>query len=276
MTRRRLLRSLLGTAAAAAYPCGFEPFWMEQAERSITLKRSGLTHPIRILHLSDLHASFVVPMSLIERAVKLGIESKPDVVCLTGDFIRYRGDFDFPRYVHVLKQLAGVAPAYAVLGNHDGGVWARESWGYSDHRVVEHLLDESGIELLHNRSIHLHIRNDGLSLVGVGDLWSDEIEAAPAFAGVDQSRPIILLSHNPDSKDILGAHPWDLMLSGHTHGGQIIVPLAGAPFAPVEDKRYLAGLKPWGARQIHVTRGGGSLGGVRFRCRPEVSLLQIS
>ena len=107
----------------------------------------------------------------------------------------------------------------------------------------------------------------------MGDLWSGEIEAARAFSGVDPRAPTVLLAHNPDSKDELGAYPWDLMLSGHTHGGQVIVPFDGPRFAPVEDKRYVAGLKPWGTRQIHVTRGVGNIGGVRFRCRPEVSLV---
>ena len=113
-------------------------------------------------------------------------------------------------------------------------------------------------------------------MVGVADLWSREIEAERAFASVDPHHPVVLLSHNPDSKDVLGAYPWDLMLSGHTHGGQVILPITGPGFAPVRDKRYVAGLKPWGSRQIHVTRGVGNVGGVRFRCRPEVSLLLIS
>ena len=81
------------------------------------------------------------------------------------------------------------------------------------------------------------------------------------------------MSHNPDSKEMLRRWPWDLLLSGHTHGGQVIIPFQGPRYAPVTDKRYVAGLKPWESRQIHVTRGVGNFAGVRFRCRPEVSLL---
>ncbi len=147
--------------------------------------------------------------------------------------------------------------------------------GEPDHRVVAGILKDARIELLHNRAVQLPTTGQSISVVGVGDLWSDEIDATRAFAGVDESGPVILLSHNPDSKDMVRRSPRDLMLSGHTHGGQVVLPEVGPRFAPVEDRRYVEGLKPWGARQIHVTRGVGSFAGVRFRCRPEVSLLVL-
>ena len=179
-------------------------------------------------------------MSTIDRAVTLAIESKPDLVCLTGDFITNRYDFDYDAYVRVLRRLSAAAPVYGVLGNHDGGVWAARNFGYADHRVVEKLIDESGIELLHNRSISIQAGGEPLSLVGVGDLQSGEINAQQAFAGVPANQPTILLSHNPDSKTVVCAHAWELMLSGHTHGGQVIVPFLGPRYAPVRDKRYVA------------------------------------
>ena len=109
-----------------------------------------------------------------------------------------------------------------------------------------------------------------------GDLWPDEIESNAAFSSVDPHTPVILLAHNPDSKDVLSERTWDLMLSGHTHGGQVRIPFDGPRFAPVTDKRYVAGLAPWGSRQIHVSRGVGNLVGIRFRCRPEVSVLLLT
>ena len=178
--------------------------------------------------------------------------------------------------MRALQRLSAVAPTFAVLGNHDGGNWARYRRGNSDTRFVERMLEESGITLLHNRSERVTVRGERLTLAGVGDLWSREIDGHKAFASVRGAEAVILLSHNPDSKDKLDSFPWDLMLSGHTHGGQVIVPLEGARYAPVVDKRYVAGLKPWGSRQIHVTRGVGNVGGVRFRCRPEVSTLIIT
>ncbi|MBS1875709.1 MAG: hypothetical protein JSU00_21015 [Acidobacteria bacterium] len=113
-------------------------------------------------------------------------------------------------------------------------------------------------------------------IAGTGDLWAEEIDARKAFLNAGAAMPCILLSHNPDSKDMLSNAPWDLMLSGHTHGGQIIAPFYGPAFAPVADKRFVAGLHEWAGRWIYVTRGVGNLGSVRFRCRPEVTVLDLA
>jgi predicted MPP superfamily phosphohydrolase len=213
---------------------------------------------------------------MIGDAIKRGLATKPDVICLTGDFVSGPGDTPAPReYARVLRRLSAAAPTFAVLGNHDGGSWAAKRLGWSDHRLVDHVLGDSGIELLHNRSRVVEVRGQKLGLVGVGDQWSEEVDADRAFQGTDPRMPSILLAHNPDTKELCAAHSWDVMLSGHTHGGQIVVPFYGTPFRPVEDTRYLAGLKYWGSRQIHVTRGVGNLLGVRLNCRPEVSVLEV-
>jgi hypothetical protein len=241
----------------------------------VTLRRVSLPEPVRILQLSDLHRSPLVPLSLIDSAVTLGLQQQPDLICLTGDFVTGREDLTDGTYARTLARLSQFAPTFAILGNHDGGLWARQAGGYSDHSAVQKLLADSGIQLLQNRSARVQVRSAAFSLVGLGDFWADELDSKPAFASADPGNPIVLLSHNPDSKDVLHNHTWDLMLSGHTHGGQVILPFDGPRFAPVADKRYVAGLRDWGWRQIHVSRGVGSIGGVRFRCRPEVSLLTV-
>jgi predicted MPP superfamily phosphohydrolase len=258
------------------YPCFAEPRWFEVTRKRVPTPRASLAHPVRVLHLSDLHASMFVPLSMIEDAIALGLAEKPDLVCLTGDFISHRNDVPEPAdYVRVLRRLSAAAPAFAVMGNHDGGRWAARARGFADHSMMDRVLEDSGIQLLHNRSTVVEVRGQKLALVGVGDYWSGEIDETRAFDRVDRRLPAVLLAHNPDSKEECADSEWDLMLSGHTHGGQVIVPFYGAPFVAVTDARYLSGLKPWGDRQIHVTRGVGNLLGVRFHCRPEVSLLEV-
>ena len=255
-TRRKVLCALLGGTAAATYPFWVEPRWLDITNHRVRLRH--LQRAIRVLHLSDLHASYFVSLGMIDAAISAGLATKPDLICLTGDYISHQDVPDSAGYARVLSRLAAAAPTFAVLGNHDGGPWAAQCDGFSDHRYVDRVLETAGIDVLHNRSKGVEIHGQPLWLAGAGDYWADEMDGERAFAGVDgRDRPVILLSHNPDTKDDLAAHPWDLMLSGHTHGGQVLVPLYGPPFAPVRDLRYLAGLNPWGSRQIHVTRGVG-------------------
>jgi hypothetical protein len=226
--------------------------------------------------LSDLHASWAVSLGFIQEAVELGLQLKPDLICLTGDFITHQY-VDFDAYARVLAKLSAAAPAFACLGNHDGGGWSGIHGGYTSTQPVRQLLQQSRIELLHNRCATLRLNGRDVKITGVADAWAENVDLPAAFpaseAGGDATR--ILLSHNPDTKEFLKFHPWDLLLCGHTHGGQIVLPLIGAPWAPVRDKRFIAGLYSWENRWIHITRGVGNVHGGRFNCPPEVSLLTL-
>lgn len=282
LSRRRLLFGagfvgVTGTAAAV-YTRLVEPSLLDVSHRTVPLGQPDAT-PIRVLHLSDLHASGYVPLEFITKAIQLGLAEKPDLVCLTGDFIT-KHFTRFADYADVLKPLATAAPTFACLGNHDGGKWAaRPNYrGHADHVEVRKCLAAAGAKVLLNQSIELTLRSRKLRLVGVGDLWADELRAAEAFgsgsAGSDTTT--LALMHNPDGKDKVADFPWHLALCGHTHGGQLRLPFFGTPFAPVRDHRYVAGLNRWRDRWIFTTRGVGNLHGVRFNCRPEVSLLTLT
>jgi uncharacterized protein len=279
VTRRKLL-SLLPTAlpaaaCAPAYAFGVEPGWLERTVTRVKLPCKTLTRGVRILHLSDFHASPVVPFSLIEDAVDIGLETKPDVICLTGDFVTDATPFDRAVYAGILRKLSAAAPVFATLGNHDGGRWAGSHGGLKDTSAVDALLAASNIPVLHNRSEVVRVDGQSVRFAGVPDLWSGEVDGAAAFADVPGDDPAIVLAHNPDTKDALADRPWDLMLSGHTHGGQVVLPLVGARFVPVRDKRFIAGLKSWHGRQVYITRGVGNIDGVRVNCRPEVTVLDL-
>jgi predicted MPP superfamily phosphohydrolase len=141
--------------------------------------------------------------------------------------------------------------------------------------MVRGLLSAGNIPLLHNRSELVRVRDQSVRFAGVGDLWNHGVDGERAFADVPADDPAILLAHNPDTKDVLADRPWDLMLSGHTHGGQVVLPIVGERFVPVRDKRFVAGLKQWNGRLVYITRGVGNIDGVRVNCRPEVTLLDL-
>ena len=276
MTRRKLLSLLPLAGCAPAYAFGVEPNWLERTFHRVKLPCKSLTSGVRILHLSDLHASPVVPFSLIEKAVELGLEAKPDVICLTGDFVTDASPFDQSEYARILRRLSSAAPVLATLGNHDGGPWASSVGGLKDTSAIDGLLHASHIPLLHNRSEVVRVRDQSVRFAGVPDLWSRDVDGDLTFANVSADDPAILLAHNPDTKDALADRPWDLMLSGHTHGGQVVLPIVGERFVPVRDKRFIAGLKQWNGRQVYITRGVGSIDGVRVNCRPEVTVLDLA
>lgn len=272
-SRRTFLLAPFLAASSSAYAKLVEPTWLEFTHRDCPLP--FLRDPIRLLHLSDLHASTEVPTALIEQAFQLAVEATPDLICITGDFVTVATGFDPDWYVRALKRLSASAPTFAVLGNHDGGSWAHSDGGLPTTETVSRLLTRAGIDLLHNRCRTFQKGSTTLQLAGVGDVWAREMDPTTAFAQADPNLPTVLLSHNPDTKSLMADRPWHLMLSGHTHGGQVVLPLFGLNPAPVRDKAYVAGLKPWGDRWIHVSRGVGSIAGLRFNCRPEVTLLHL-
>jgi uncharacterized protein len=255
LTRRRLFT--LGTfGAGAGYAFLLEPRWLEVTHKAIRIPH--LHRPLRLLHLSDLHYGFRVPLSLLEAAITRGLAEKPDLICLTGDYVTNNW-FDHPlALIPVFRRLTRFAPTFAILGNHDVD-------------PLGDILTNAGIRLLENSSAQF----EKLSIVGLADLWNDGVNPAVAFEKCPPAQPRIVLAHNPDSKDYLAGYDWSLLLCGHSHGGQVVMPFVGPRAYGIRDQRYLSGLGYWQGRPIHVSRGVGSLWGVRFNCRPEVSLLEL-
>ena len=279
-------RIFLSAGAAITTACFLdmlylEPSWLEVSVTQVKLFNAPLDKPIKLLHLSDLHLSREVSLRQISKAFDLGLQLQPDIICLTGDYITDKLQ-ERQLYRTQLERLSKAAPVFAVMGNHDGGIWKKGSYNGEDtpQEIVE-LLREANITVLENENRTIPLKGKNLALIGLKDIWSSKPSFDQAFENIPHHDSTILLSHNPDSKDYLGKHTWDLMLSGHTHGGQLRIPFTGAtPYAPVQDHRYVAGLNPWTdnlmrSRQIFTTRGVGNVLGLRFNCRPEVSLLEL-
>lgn len=241
-------------------------------------KEAEATTTLRVLHLSDFHFSDHVPLSLIESAIERGLDQGPDLVLLTGDFISGKGtEADLKDYGFLLARLPLAAPTFACLGNHDGGTWAAAHGGCASTAVVSELLRRAGIRLLDNAWETVHLGSLQIILIGVGDLWANEcLPDRIILPEKITSDAVFSLCHNPDAKDLLRNLPWDVLFCGHSHGGQFVFPLTTwRPFVPVQDRRFAEGLGQWDGRFVYVTRGVGNLHGLRFNCRPEISILDI-
>ncbi len=236
----------------------------------------------KIAQLSDLHSSPLVDKDHLDYAVDLALAEKPDLVVLTGDFIGHTlrtsreevHEFDttyLDNLVNSLSRAKAPFGTYAVLGNHD--FW-------SGPKVTERLCHDfethAGIPVLRNQSIPLKRGDDTLQLLGIDDYWHSW-NLGKALRNIPMDSVKILLSHNPEiNSRIASSHKIDLVLSGHTHGGQIAFPIFGTPFAMHMDKRYLKGLVRDGERQTYITRGVGHLVvPIRFNCPPEVTLITL-
>ena len=278
LSRRKFLTGTLVAGAGVLVDMRLlEPRWLRIHHVDVALPTGRTANPFRILHISDLHSSKDVPLSFIKKAIERGLEQNPDIVCITGDLISHHIP-DKHKYADCLRMLSAAAPCYACTGNHDGGDWVRPYGGYADLTQIRSLLDQSNIELLFNASKRISVNGSAIELVGLGDYWANDAHPEQAFPKQENPSDAcrLVLSHNPDSKMILNHYAWDLMLCGHTHGGQLVVPFYGTPFAPVSDHRYVHGLNPWKQRLIYTTSGIGNLHSMRANCRPEVAILNVA
>lgn len=288
LSRRFFLKGALGIFGVAALGAGkgYSNTLSSQirVERvPIKLERlPGSFRGLKIALLSDMHSSPLVSKEHLKESVRLAMVEKPDLVVLTGDFVGHTlktsmdqiHDFD-PIYlenlVEVLRPIKAPLGKFAVLGNHD--FWSgAEALNWICHDF-ENL---AGVPVLRNQSVTLKRGGDSIQLVGIDDYWNSW-DLTKALSNVPDETVRILLSHNPDiNRSIKPSQKIDLVLSGHTHGGQIAFPVLGAPFSPTQDKRYLKGLVRDGDRQTYITRGVGHLlVPIRFNCPPEVSLITL-
>ncbi len=232
-----------------------------------------------IAHVSDLHLkSSKLFEPVWQRAIEMTMQAAPDLIVITGDIAAGAENMDEVR--RWLPKLSARHGVFAVLGNHDlNFTMERALVGDDWHPSIEawrSLLDECGVRLLHNQWHLLELDGWRLLLVGVGDAshGADDIDAA--FAGAPSADLVIMLSHSPDIIDRPGAERADLILCGHTHGGQMMIPGLGPAWAPVwRDRRRGAGLLRFGDVAMHVSRGVGTTWPVRLNCPPHVAVLEL-
>lgn len=272
MTRRDWLRGvaaagLAGAAGFGAWGSLWEPFDYEVTERDVFV--TGLAEGFegfRVVQLTDLHHSRIVPLREVRRVVELANVARPDVVVLTGDYTTSRPSYIEP-CAEALGELRAPEGVWAVLGNHDH---------YTDAELTARALLNNGVQVLSNANTVLRRGGDELQLAGVDDWGWGRADWGRALGGVDLKRPSILLSHEPAVLDMPETRGVSLIVSGHTHGGQISLPWVGAPARFIEEFKYLRGLYEREGTQLYVSRGTGMIGvPVRIGARPEVAVLRL-
>ncbi|MGH9327653.1 MAG: metallophosphoesterase, partial [Terriglobia bacterium] len=239
----------------------------EITETVIRMRRLDGRHDgLRIVHLTDIHLSLFTPIEEVQRVVDLANRLHPDVVALTGDYVTFSPVYIWP-VAQALGRLRGRLGTFAVLGNHDFRVNPEE---------VTHALRAQGIRVLRNSHFALHSGGAVLWLVGVDDLRFSSDDLPAAMRAIPADDPKILLCHNPEA--IGGAAHWgiDLMLSGHTHGGQVRLPILRSLYRSKPEERFVDGWNHLGATQIYVSRGIGKVViPVRVACPPEIACLRL-
>ena len=279
-----ILWAILLLAAAFLYYVRYvEPNRLETEQVQVQI--SGLPAELaglKIAHLSDLHVrNSRQALTIGRQAVADIMAHKPDVVFMTGD-IGHRS-WHAGLVSEVLEPLAAEYGVYAVLGNHDLDYSTEMSvfWDTCTRVALPEwvaAMNAIGVDLLFNEHRCVQVNDTLVVIGGVGDPSCGYDDLAKALADAPRGDLNILLSHSPDIFDEPGVEWADLILCGHTHGGQLQLPCIGTPWAPVWRRRDRAsGLMRVGEDTVgYVSRGAGAGTGVRFNCPPEVAILTLS
>lgn len=272
---RRFERELSHFLSRRIYPWvpGLHYPYDWQLERNLTVSEARIEidalprafDGLRVLLVTDIHAGPFFSPRVLERCLARLVRLRPDLILLGGDLVLSRIE-EFVSHRCAFVRLRAPLGVFAVLGNHDH---------YTRHpdRMRRHL-QETGIGVLHNRSVELRRGDATLRLAGIDDLVSGSPDLDAALA--DGRGPALLLSHNPDVLFDAARRKVALVLSGHTHGGQI-----RAPKLPVlvRQSRYRLdqGRFRTGGTELVVSRGFGAVGlPLRLGCSPEAVLLTLS
>jgi uncharacterized protein len=223
-------------------------------------------HGLRIVQISDIHHGLFLPRPWLSEAVRQANRLNPDIIALTGDFVTYSRRMIRPA-AKLLGKLRARYGVYAVLGNHDFRV---------DADAVTQALQNQRIEVLRNRHVSLRFGSKSIYLLGVDD-YGYGADLRRAIRGVPQDAATVLLAHNPRVIRLASRHNVSLVLSGHTHGGQVNLPLLGTVYGrSPEQLRYKIGWDRMGATQIYVSRGIGTIVlPWRLRCPAEITHLEL-
>jgi hypothetical protein len=276
-TRRNFLGLAAGSAAALAFYAGeIARHELEIVYLTIKLRRlPDAFAGMKIVHISDFHFEEYTEAAFLDAIVHKVNAAAPDLVVLTGDFVSSK---PLPRHFSVrlgyqcAEHLSRITCPlrYAILGNHDCLV--------GSHAITD-ALHSHGIPVLANSSVPLERNGQRVWLAGIKDVLEERPDLGAALpAGKAEREPLILMAHEPDFADYAVGRQVDLVLSGHTHGGQILLPLLPPLLLPDMGIKYVHGLfRMRDGMQLYVNRGIGAVTlPFRFRCQPEITVITLA
>lgn len=274
-TRRKILK--WGTAAVVgglALDAWTEPNRIETVREEIKIKDLPAAFDgFKIGVMSDIHWGARIDRGFMEDAQRILMATNPDIIVLPGDFYNdAKYGHERPRFDGVLELLDAPQGVFGVLGNHD--------WWNGVKFSRDQVLDHSRVQLIDNKGFQIERNGELLAFGGVGDLWEDKIEMEKAFKDVDPKTPRILLSHNPDVAEYFPDDKGvrvDLQISGHTHGGEFVIPGVFDPANRVSKygSKFNRGLVSGRRHQVFVSKGIGRPHAIRFMARPDVAVLTL-
>jgi predicted MPP superfamily phosphohydrolase len=245
---------------------GNEILRLDVTERAIEVPRlPSALDGLSIVHLSDFHFTGRVGKEYFQEVVRRSNRLEPDLVAISGDLVDYSAYIDW--IPDTLGQLTARFGVYFVLGNHDVRV---------DTDRLRSVLHDSGLVDLGGRWIEVAVRGQPVVLAGNELPWlapAADMRRCPKWTAA--GRPLrIVVSHSPDQLRWAQAQDADLLLAGHTHGGQIRIPVIGPIFAPSSvGVKYASGVFHAPPTIMHVTRGLSAELPIRFNCTPEMARL---
>lgn len=279
MTRRAFLGGTITVGVFSlsfgSYSCFWEPHRLTVERKDIWLKGlPGGLDGLRLAQLSDIHYGPYLDDAALARVVNAVNELNPDIIVLTGDYVtvplfgdKSRALRDAISCAQVLGGLQARQGVFAVLGNHDHA---------ADAGLISEALESHHITVLRNRALPVEEDGARLWMAGIDDVLTGAPNLSKALRQVPANEVTVLLAHEPDYADAATRFAVHLQLSGHSHGGQVRLPLLGAPILPSLARKYPAGLWQIGNLQLYTNRGIGVIDPpIRINCPPEITLLTL-
>lgn len=277
ISRRKFLGIAAAGAAAALGADGFllEPNLPKVVRQEFALRRwpqsmDGFT----VALLSDFHYDNYFSVHPLRAAIGIVNKLRPDLIVLTGDFVsvplfgnRRQAARDAEPCAQLLRQMRAPYGLSAVMGNHDDQT--EPGW-------VTAALRDSGIQVLRNQSVPIEKDGSRFWLAGIDDLLGRTADLSATLHGIPSDEATILLAHEPDYADYVARYPVDLQLSGHSHGGQIRIPLLPPLYLPKLGRKYISGRYQIRELALYTNPGLGTIEiPMRLNCPPEITLLTL-